>query len=399
MKTSIKAQLKTAMKNVPRSKKKATWDGPEATGPMGGITQGLISEFVNCRYRFGVKVIDGLIPTPRFNKSIEFGSMWHILEECYAAPEHEGRNGKEELKDYTETLLSKFPLDKEEIMKWYSICLMMFPIYVSYWAKNHEVVQRTPLLQEAVFCVPYQLPSGRVVNLRGKIDALDLIGKGKTAGVYLNEHKTKSEIDKIRLQKQLSFDPQTMTYIVVVQELLREENELWDQDVHLPPVEQIGNWPIPKGTPYPFPLKGVRYNVVRRPLAGGKGTIRKHQATAKKAAETDSEFYARLRDDYIVADPESYFQRWTVELTQADIEKFKHEFLNPVLEQICWWYDYKTGRESEQSYLSPSCLDYRCPFGIYNPLNEGGVTDLDEYLASGSTVGLENVTTLFPELE
>lgn len=34
----------------------------------------------------------------------------------------------------------------------------------------------------------------------------------------------------------------------------------------------------------------------------------------------------------------------------------------------------------------------------YNPLAEGRPTDLDNYLADGSTVGLQQADDLFPEL-
>jgi hypothetical protein len=47
----------------------------------------------------------------------------------------------------------------------------------------------------------------------------------------------------------------------------------------------------------------------------------------------------------------------------------------------------------------PSAIHWRHPFGVYDALNEGGSSDLDEYLETGSTVGLEKASTLFPELE
>ena len=44
-------------------------------------------------------------------------------------------------------------------------------------------------------------------------------------------------------------------------------------------------------------------------------------------------------------------------------------------------------------------LTWRHPFGSVNWLDEGGSSDLDEYLATGSTVGLRQVEELFPELK
>jgi hypothetical protein len=42
---------------------------------------------------------------------------------------------------------------------------------------------------------------------------------------------------------------------------------------------------------------------------------------------------------------------------------------------------------------------YRCPYGVYNPLMEGGSTDYDTYINEGSTVGLVQMESLFPELQ
>jgi hypothetical protein len=43
-------------------------------------------------------------------------------------------------------------------------------------------------------------------------------------------------------------------------------------------------------------------------------------------------------------------------------------------------------------------LHYRHPFGSVNWLDEGGASDLDEYLATGSEAGLQRIDDLFPEL-
>ena len=42
---------------------------------------------------------------------------------------------------------------------------------------------------------------------------------------------------------------------------------------------------------------------------------------------------------------------------------------------------------------------WRHPYGVYNPLDEGRMGDLDEYLESGADLGLIRVENLFEELE
>ena len=44
-------------------------------------------------------------------------------------------------------------------------------------------------------------------------------------------------------------------------------------------------------------------------------------------------------------------------------------------------------------------IHFRMPYGVYSPLLDGRTTELDEYLASGSTVGLRRAESLFRELK
>lgn len=154
------------------------------------------------------------------------------------------------------------------------------------------------------------------------------------------------------------------------------------------------------------PIKGVIYNVVRRPLSGGKGNIVRHKPTrANPAGESKDQFYQRVAS-YIREDPASYFMRWRVEVTQADIQRFRTECLDPILMQLCDWYSWVTkeprwpGQESPfQSFVpAPNKLHWRHPYGVWNVLDEGGSTDLDEYLATGSMLGLVKDGNLFKEL-
>lgn len=358
----------------PAKKLGALWEGPESDGPQGGITQSMMSGLLTCRYRAKLMLVDGLSSAEGFNKNLEYGNIWHVCEEALAAKKD--WNGP--LLTYTQKLARKYPLQQQEAVKWYEVCRRQFPVYVDYWKKHPDVKDRTPLFQEKAFQIPYELPSGRVVYLRGKFDSVDLIGKGRDIGVYLQENKTKGDIDVETLQKNLTFDNQTMFYLVALSEY---------------PDVQVQE----------HKLKGVRYNVIRRPLSGGKGSIRPHAEKRTKntytPAETDQHYYDRLLNDYLKPDPAYWFARWTVEITKTDIERYKTEFLHPFLENVCWWYDLVTGKSVDVSKFDLNCLNFRLPFGTYNPVTEGAETDVDNYLRTGSTVGLSRSQTLFPELE
>lgn len=153
-------------------------------------------------------------------------------------------------------------------------------------------------------------------------------------------------------------------------------------------------------------LAGVRYNVIRRPLSGGKGSIR------QKKNQTQEEFYEELGNLIkgatgpewgVLPDEHFYFMRWKVAFTPQDIETFKAQFLNPVLEQLCDWWNWICASKDGGMWGHPDGTPYnhihwRAPYGIYSPLYDGKPTDMDEYLLNGSTVGLRRADSLFREL-
>lgn len=389
------------------------WQGPCADGPLGGVTQTMLGRFFSCRERFRLKYILGLEPHDKWNHRLGYGNLWHTCEEAFAAR----RDWVGELQKYTQSEMNKYPLQREDIAKWYEVCRVQFPEYVSYWESHPDMLNRTPLMQEQVFDVPYTLPSGRVVRLRGKWDSVDLIGMprcncganlsgaapevhsslcpanrggavcGKvTKGIWLQENKTKGDIDKTQVERQLKFDLQTMIYLIALDSVPSEVK--WEMRYRHNGMD--------------YPIFGVRYNVVRRPLSGGKGTIRPTKQKATKRtytpAETASAFYERLRKDYIAKDPEHYFFRVEAEVSERDIKVFKDTCLDPLLETLCWWYEDVTGKKNYNYGWGPP-MNYRTPFGIYNALDESGSTEYDAYLETGSEAGLRRVETLFPELQ
>jgi hypothetical protein len=373
------------------------WKGPE----VDGVTFTLLSRFLVCRERFRLLVIEGLRPSEGFNHRIEYGNMWHLCEEHHARGNDPTRGNKADkamplwegaLKEYATALAKRYPIQREQVEHWWNVCRTQFPVYVHYWARNTDVVQRIPLLQEYAFKVPYQLPSGRTVLLRGKWDSVDVIGKGKGTGIYLQENKTKGDVVEAQLKRQLTFDLQTMLYLVALENQLEFQGQT---DLRLPPG-------VAGST-----LGGVRYNVIRRPLSGGKYSIVRHKPSKSNMyGESPEEYYARL-GSLIKENPEHFFMRWRVEVQPEDIARFRKRCLDPILEQLCDWWEWVrltphgdpfSDRDGSFGEPEPNHIHWQHPFGVYNVLDEGGSTDLDEYLSSGSLAGLTRTDNLFPEL-
>lgn len=359
----LKGRLVSNNKSVQSTSKGPVWKGPE----VDGVTQSMLSRFLVCRERFRCLVVEGLKPIEKFTPVLEFGQIWHAGEEALAKNE----DWNQAIRAYTIGLSDKYMMDREAIHHWYDIATAMFPEYVRYWSQHPDVIDRKPLWQEQKFNVPYTLPSGRIVRLRGKRDKVDLVGKAKTAGVVLGENKTKSSINQEKINRQLTFDLQTMLYLITLKEEMKQNKNL-------------SVW---KGLP---PIKGVLYNVIRRP--------------AHKSVES---MLKKMREDFQDNRAGEWFARWEMNITDSDMVKFQKETLDPILEQLCDWWTYIRAHDkfsdrdqfSDVWSFNKQGIHWRHPFGIYNVLDEGGASDLDEYLNSRSEIGLQRVTTLFTELE
>ena len=202
-------------KTGPIHRQKMLWEGPESTGKNGGVTQGLIASFLRCRERARIYCVEGLKRREDFSHRLEFGSMFHAAEEYYSKAVKKRDYGDEASRvryaltgatEWARGLRNRFPMAQEQIEHWLQVCKVQYPIYKTYWAKQQDEVGRTPLLQEEKFSVPYKLPSGGSVILRGKWDGVDLIAGDKEPGIYLYECKTKGEVDEVAIKRQLAFD-------------------------------------------------------------------------------------------------------------------------------------------------------------------------------------------------
>lgn len=355
---------------VSRPPEESVWKGPA----VDGVTQSLISSWLCCRERFRVRSILGLAEQEKFEIRMEYGNLWHACEEEHAANPY-GEMTYHLMEKVAVELGQKYRRQQAEILKWARICALQFPIYLDYW-KDHNLSDNvTPIYQEESFKIPYQLPSGRTVFLRGKFDRVDDV---PGVGIRLGEHKTKSNPDKIKITRQLTNDLQCMTYLSALGEIGLECNS-------------------------------VLYNVIRRPLSGGKGTIRQRKKSKNTPAETLQEYYDRLRCILNTCQDE-YFMRWEVPVPSSSIAKFRRTTLEPILENMLddfeWWdwclenkLDPYHSEVRADYFPEHRSRHYRLPYGIYNVILEGGTGDIDEYLTTGSTIGLRRITTLFPELD
>lgn len=362
------------MSNPHKLRDTPLWKGPR----IDGVTQSMISKFLTCRERFRLNVIEGIKAVPKFNHRLEYGTMWHLCEEYLAQDNANSDGWRKVLKDHTNNLLTTYKLEQKEVLKWSKVCEIQFEVYKDHWKDNDDVKARIPLYQEKVFDVMLDLPSGEKVRMRGRWDAVDIINDK----IYIQENKSKSVINERELLEQLKYDLQSMTYLYCLKKHLDIENP------------ELST-----------PIQGIRYNVIKRPLSGGKGTIVQHKPTKKNPrGESSADYYKRLQG-IIKEFPKEFFQRWEVNFDWSEVEIFFEQTLAPILDQMCVWYDHV--EDCKLNRISPfrPCLwssndmvHWKHPFGARNMIDEDYGTDLDNFLTTGSMVGLTKVDKLFTEL-
>lgn len=311
-----------------------------------GISYSALSKFLNDRERFRIRAVEGLSPGG-VSDALAFGNVFHYLLEWYSSGIRTASGLQRKLNQH----LTKSGAD-QDARKLAEIARRIMLLYVEHWDDSNKLY----LEQESEFYCPVRLKNGNSIPIVGKRDALYRSQDNKF--LYLQENKTKSQVDHIWLESALPHNLQTMMYCY----------SIWKDYKEMP--------------------KGFLYNIIRKP------------GLKQRAKERDTEFFKRIEDD-IVARPEHYFIRYTVELGPNDVENFATRVLMPILEQVCIWWESIKHDPFDPWTLADGSMNphhYIRPFGVYDSMAKGKGEYFD-YVTRGTAVGLIQCETLFPELE
>lgn len=391
------------MTTISTHAREPVWKGPYEDG----LTQSLIAKWINCPHRFWLYAICGAKEETGFNLPIVYGDAFHNALEAYAMGRNPATKAGERIKDTFHKEALAYPRETDKIGYWSKICYDQFLAYADVWAEEDATFDS--FMEEQSFCEEYTLPDGRKIKQRGKWD-MGIVSKGdRTRTRYLKEHKIKGEIDAYNLTRTLAQNFQVMYYLPPLYAKMDRE-----------------------GSPRP---QGVLYNVIQRPLAGRKHSIvqkkgrkvknKKTGVLELKGAETTSMFQSRLAGLY-KQHPDDFFYRWKVSISEEEVERFRIETLDPLLTQMCNWWDsiqgdpfdpwnkdstktvqgyepYAHDGNTHPTFLEPTRVPnphhYRRPFGIFDKMAKGLTGDYQEYLTTGDKSSLRKITTVFPELD
>lgn len=339
------------------------WKGPIDDG----ITYSMLCKFLQCRERFRLKVVEGLEEDIGWKYQMEYGSLFHEAMEADSG----GKPWLPALEKYHQKLASKYLGNEADIDKWVQIAKMQFPIYKEFW-RNHPTNQnRRPIFEEEPFRIEFDIdsllsqafgpnrPNRQFVTLRGKIDACFERG----GAVYLQENKTKGEIDQDGISLTIDQNLQTCIYHEALRKIL--------------PPEKIKK------------IAGTDYNIIRRPLSD-------RNAPRQGKKERLDLFIARV-GKLMAANPSHHFFRWTVPMRYPQLARFRQRYLIPGLHQLSQWWD-SIKDDPFNPWDRPENLHFQFPFGIYHSMERGYRGDYFDLLTSGSKRGLRKIDNLFPEV-
>ncbi len=407
---------------------KSFWKGPLEDG----ITYSLLCDFMNCRDRFWMKAVKGVVEESEFNHMIEYGSMFHNQLE-YA---HTGDYSI--IQNHIDSLTESYPSAEDQILRWYAICQKQVEVYFTVYPLESPTIEPAgktyreqyeqwgePLLRELDFRIPYQIsgiPS--TITLRGKIDGINYIYDDRRNIVYLflQENKTaNNRIPKDDLIRTHHHSLQVLVYITALSEIVNDistnleihPSGLLRESVKI--LDALSNQGVSNKAEIKF--TDTLYNVIRRPLSKGKHSIsqRKGRKKDKSDAETQEQFIERLQK-VIWDHPEDFFQRWKKPINQGAVDRIKKQTLHPILSQLIHWWNwvcpdgvpkdpwrlpsaFTCNKQRIPNSIPGAGIHYRYPWGVFNPFANEFKGDYFDYYTKGLRSNLVPVKSLFSELE
>ena len=325
-----KAVAKTQREANPRKPFRDIWKD--------GVTYTFLAEFLQCRESARLSYVEGWSQKGLI-EALEFGSAIHKCLEAAASgdPHNYDRVLNLHRKERLPYLQPGVIHDFDRIM---DMARIVFPRYYAYWLAKGGMEHQpdaTFLSSEEKFEIPYTLPDGRIINIRGRFDAV-LNYKGQ---IWLMEDKTKSVVDD-RITDYLPHDLQTMLYCHAIKQV------------------------------YGQTVSGILYNVIRRPgLRLGK-------------KETVPELLTRIQQD-VGERPEHYYLRWMVALAPDDVANWSSRVLTPVLNQVCLWWDEVSQNPFDPWSIPNRIHHFQNPEGLYTKYGRSNYFDM---LTKGSDHGL-----------
>lgn len=318
-----------------------------------GVTQGILSAFVDCRERARLVLMGWTGAVPGFH--LVFGSISHyVLRQAYTqfrAGELEGPPDhywlQETLDDAHRIWKKENPHPNEKAIQVVEEVLMklnaILPSYFQYWKRDFDRRMTEWLEVEETFRIPFTVTTrrGKTLStfLRGRVDGtFRLPGAAsvkRRAAPRLFETKNRSQVDEEMLVDTMPYERQTNLYLIALRHKLKKEPA------------------------------SVLLNIIRKPQL------------RQKQAESFGQYEKRIQAD-VKSRLDFYFIRMEMSVQPQDINRNEAELHDMVSDFLLW-------RAGES--------------GHYKNSNACRFCDFRKVCAREDYAGLVRRTIIFSELE
>ena len=280
-----------------------------------GVSYTLLSDWLTCREKARLKLAGWRSREPKL--ALSFGSIFHtVIETGYreiAQGELQDVPSHEEVAKWIGVAEAAWRKEHKratpEALETLELSLLfataVLPMYFEYW--EDDIFAMTFEQIEQFFSVPFKLPNGRWINIKGKWDAIYKLGKGD----WLQESKSSSRIDVEILPDLLPLSMQSRMYLLLYR---------WKHGEN---------------------LRGFLRDIIRRPnlRRGKKERIDEYAARCVKDAEER---------------PDHYFHRYEISMGKDEIDEFETEFRFMLEDFWRWRWDnvghYRNTNECKGKY-------------------------------------------------
>lgn len=294
------------------------WQGPL----IGGITQSLLSKFLECPYQFYIYAGLGLEEPKEPEPNLVWGDTFHrglehIIEIPYQLHEFTPEDWATTQEVVEHHLRDKWPMAPQ------TYCLSinhMLPLYDDSYKTEYGTFRTEQKLSHL-----HTTRTGNKVLLRGKADAVNVSNE------ILVEHKCKGKIDINQTYAESPYDLQVTMYSFI----LGTRTVIYDL-VRIPDTQ----WSLPPKRQYESPKNYIKNLYFERAWGDFPVTKKKHL----------------------------WLQQTTINLTDEQVELNMAEMVDPIIDKLCAYYDYVS--DSNFDFQNPdhyNKLFYKTPIRHFDP--------------------------------
>lgn len=312
------------------------WPGPYE----GGITQSLLTRFLQDPYSFYIYAVLGLEEPEELHPNLVWGDTFHVgLEHLIEIPCTSDNFSPEDWGEIDNAVDSYINKEYPSAPDTYPFSIKeMLRLYNDNFKRDHA-----PFETEAKFKKEYKTSHGHTVTLRGKYDGVEVEHREKVQinettlkevvsyGDTLIEHKAKGKIDPQQTKDEIPFDLQTNLYCLT------------------------------------SGCRHVIYDLIKIPDTAWSKPQRR--AMQRPSSYVQDLYYNKQWGDFpIIQKKHLWVSQLHIHLTEESIQQYVERTIDPLIDLVCNYWEHVN--DPNFDWQNPKCFNhlfYHTPIRHFDP--------------------------------